>query len=83
MKLFQSDHTAKSRQQISPLVWLNLVCLDAPLVAVSWQWLFARAFQVPLTNSARLTLFLTAWLIYLADRLADSWALDRNGATIA
>ncbi len=62
--------------QISPLVWLNLVCLDAPLVAVSWQWLFARAFQIPLTNSVRLTLFLTAWLIYLADRLADSWSLD-------
>ena len=61
--------------QISPLVWLNLVCLDAPLVAVSWQWLFARAFQVPLTNSARLTLFLTAWLIYLVDRLADGWSL--------
>lgn len=60
---------------ISPLVWLNLVCLDAPLVAVSWQWLFARAFQIPLTNSASLTLFLTAWLIYLADRLADSWSL--------
>ena len=64
--------------QISPLVWLNLVCLDAPLVAVSWQWLFARAFQVPLTISVRLTLFLTAWLIYLADRLADSWALIRT-----
>jgi hypothetical protein len=62
--------------QISPLVWPNLVCLDAPLVAVTWQWLFARAFQVPLTNSARLTLFLTAWLIYLADRLADNWSLD-------
>jgi hypothetical protein len=62
--------------QISVLVWLNLVCLDAPLVAISWQWLFARAFQVPLTNPARLTLFLTAWLIYLADRLADSWSLD-------
>ena len=60
--------------QISPLVWLNLVCLDAPLVAVSWQWLFARAFQVQLVSSARLTLFLTAWLIYLVDRFADSWA---------
>ena len=66
----------EKQAQISPLVRLNLVCLDAPLVAVSWQWLFARAFHVPMTDWARLALFLTAWLIYLADRLGDSWSLD-------
>lgn len=58
-----------------PLVWLNIVCLDAPLVAISWQWIFARSFHIDLGPSARGALFLTAWLIYLIDRLADSHSL--------
>ncbi|CAN5228412.1 hypothetical protein BH20VER2_BH20VER2_02150 [soil metagenome] len=63
------------------LTWLNLVCLDAPLVAVSWCWLFAQSFDVPVTAGAGAALFLTAWLIYLADRLSDSLSLDRDGET--
>ena len=59
----------------SPVLWLNLVCLDAPIVAVIWQWLFARSFHVSLSISTRAALFLTAWLIYLADRFADVWTL--------
>jgi hypothetical protein len=51
----------------SPVVWLNLLCLDAPIVAVTWQWLFARTFGAHLNLSLRVLLFLTAWLIYLAD----------------
>jgi hypothetical protein len=59
----------------SPILWLNLVCLDAPIVAVIWQWLFARNFNVSLSIPTRAGLFLTAWLIYLADRFADGWTL--------
>src|SRR3954470_10128738 len=59
-----------------PLLWLNCFCLDAPLVAVAWQRIFARAFHCPMTASASLALFLTAWWIYLADRLADSLTLQ-------
>jgi hypothetical protein len=58
-----------------PLVWLNLVCLDAPLIAIGWQWLFAREFGVALSASAAQALFLTAWLIYASDRFADTIAL--------
>lgn len=58
-----------------PAVWLNLVCLDAPIVAVVWLWLFARTFHVPVDPSNAVALFLTAWLIYLADRLADAASL--------
>ena len=58
-----------------PAVWLNLVCLDAPLVAVAWWWLFARTFQIPLQLGNAVALFLTAWLIYLADRFADAISL--------
>lgn len=55
-----------------PIVWLNLFCLDAPLVAVAWQWLFARSFGAQLDWWLRVLLFLTAWLIYLGDRFADT-----------
>lgn len=58
-----------------PTTWLNLVCLDAPLVAIAWLWLFARTFQVPFQIGNALALFLTAWLIYLADRFADASTL--------
>jgi hypothetical protein len=61
-----------------PTIWLNLVCLDAPLVAIAWLWLFARTFQVPVQLGNAVALFLTAWLIYLGDRLADTLALKPN-----
>jgi hypothetical protein len=54
---------------------LNLVCLDAPLVALAWLWLFARTFRIPLQVGNCVALFLTAWLIYLGDRLADCTSL--------
>jgi hypothetical protein len=59
----------------SPFLWLNLICLDAPLVAVGWLWLFARTLRIPLQVGNCVALFLTAWLIYLADRFADSSSL--------
>jgi hypothetical protein len=59
------------RLSYPPIVWLNLLCLDAPIVAVAWQWLFGRIFAAQLTLPVRELLFLTAWLIYLADRFAD------------
>ncbi|MEY2551556.1 MAG: hypothetical protein QOG12_1700 [Verrucomicrobiota bacterium] len=65
----------RTAQRAVPTIWLNLVCLDAPLVAIVWLWLFARTFQVPFQIGNGLALFLTAWLIYLADRFADSSTL--------
>ncbi|MEY2500316.1 MAG: hypothetical protein QOI07_650 [Verrucomicrobiota bacterium] len=65
----------RTAQRAVPTIWLNLVCLDAPLVAIVWLWLFARTFQVPFQIGNGLALFLTAWLIYLADRFADASTL--------
>jgi hypothetical protein len=59
----------------SPLLWLNLVCLDAPLVAICWQWIFAHSFHLSVPVGHRAALFLTAWIIYLADRFGDSLSL--------
>ena len=62
----------------TPLVWLNLVCLDAPLVAVSWLWIFSSTFKIPIATGGAAALFLTAWFIYLADRLGDSFSIDEH-----
>lgn len=53
-------------------MWPNLIGIDSPLVAVSWQWLFARAFAVEIPVLFHLILGLCVWWIYLADRLLDS-----------
>jgi hypothetical protein len=68
-------YCSRTAQSAVPTIWLNLVCLDAPLVAVVWLWLFARTFRVPVQIGNAVALFLTAWLIYLADRFADSSTL--------
>ena len=59
----------------SPWLWLNLVCLDAPLVAICWQWIFARTFHLSVPVGHQAALFLTAWVIYLGDRFGDSVSL--------
>jgi hypothetical protein len=76
--LVEASPPATDRAAYSPVVWLNLLCLDAPIVAVSWQWLFAHTFGAHLSLALRALLFLTAWLIYLADRFADTIKLPAN-----
>ena len=53
-------------------LWPHLLGLDAPLVALSWQDWWSRTERVPLAISQRALLGLGVWLIYLADRLADT-----------
>jgi hypothetical protein len=57
-----------------PWLWLNLLSLDAPVVALVWQDLAARSFGNPLRLAARVVLGLTVWAVYLADRLLDTRA---------
>jgi hypothetical protein len=52
-------------------LWLNLLSLDAPLVAVVWQDFLARSYPSALRPAGRLMLGLTVWAIYLADRILD------------
>ena len=78
----KSDSLPREAAPIStrPLLWLNLVCLDAPLVAVSWLWLFARNLHRAVSLPGAVALFLTAWLIYLVDRWAHSISLPPASA---
>ncbi|HXJ40728.1 MAG TPA: hypothetical protein VNH18_15715, partial [Bryobacteraceae bacterium] len=52
-------------------LWINLLSLDAPLVAVVWQDFLARCYGAPLLPQVRWALGLTVWAIYIADRLLD------------
>ena len=50
---------------------MNLLSLDAPVVAMVWQALLAQVTGTMLLPAGRWALGLTVWAIYLADRLLD------------
>jgi hypothetical protein len=56
-------------------LWPNLLSLDAPLVALVWQVLFARCFHVGVPMLPAVLLVLAVWLIYAADRAFDAWTM--------
>lgn len=73
---FTERRERPQRIRMSPLAWMNAVCLDAPVVALCWLWLFAASFKAPVSAAEMAALCLTAWLIYLGDRLSDCVAVD-------
>jgi hypothetical protein len=54
-------------------LWPNLLSLDAPMVALLWQILFARCFHARVELLPSVLLVLAVWLIYAADRTIDAW----------
>ncbi len=54
-------------------IWLypNLLSLDAPLVALSWLYVFAVTWRLYVPWETYATLGLVVWVIYVADRLLD------------
>jgi hypothetical protein len=59
--------------------WLNVLSLDAVLVALLWQSVFLIAFcgRAPRWHES-FVLGAVVWLIYVADRLLDGSRLDRS-----
>lgn len=57
-------------------LWPNLLALDAPAVAVTWQMFLASRAGVALPLTVSVVLGLVVWGVYLADRGLDA----RNGA---
>lgn len=66
-----------------PLLWLNLLCLDAPVVALIWSLAFANTFRITIKPAESVALFLTAWSIYLTDRFLDTLVAPANGKRTA
>ena len=60
--------------------WPTVLSLDAPLVAVLWQALFAQVLGAPLAWYHALLLAAPVWLVYSADRLFDGWQRRPEGA---
>ncbi len=52
-------------------LWLQVLCLDAPLVAVLWGAALGKSHYLHLPPVYLWVLGLATWLIYLVDRVAD------------
>jgi hypothetical protein len=53
-----------------------VLSLVAPLVALSWQWLLARAGRAPLEWHHLFVLGASVWLAYALDRWIEGWRLS-------
>jgi hypothetical protein len=62
----------ENRERPPVWLWINLLSLDAPIVAVVWQDFLARSYSTILYPAGRWMLGLTVWAIYLTDRLLDA-----------
>jgi hypothetical protein len=76
----QGETGAQSVSESTPLLWITVLSLDAPAVAVLWQLLFAHSFRVQLGWSVTVLLALVVWLIYVADRVLDALRSPTQGA---
>lgn len=54
-------------------LWPNLLALDAPAVAVTWQVFLASVAGVAVPLAAAVVLALVVWGVYLGDRRLDAW----------
>jgi hypothetical protein len=55
-----------------PWQWLNILSLDAPLVAVLWQVLLIQSIGVSVNQMEPVVLAVTVWFLYIADQLLDA-----------
>ena len=62
-----------------PWQWLNILNLDAPLVAVLWQLLLTRSLGVTVNRLEPLVLAATVWFLYIADQLLDVLRPEPDG----
>lgn len=54
-------------------LWPNVLSLDAPVVAVTWLWLFAAGENLSFGWRIHAVVFGVVWCVYMADRLIDVW----------
>jgi hypothetical protein len=59
--------------------WLNILNLDAPLVAVLWQLLLTKSLGVTVNRMEPLVLAVTVWFLYIADQLLDALRPEPDG----
>lgn len=64
---------ATLRLRTRPWLWPALLSLDAPGIAVLWLLLISRALGVRVPRTETGVLAMAVWLIYVADRILDSF----------
>ena len=57
--------------QIRLWQWLNVLALDAVIIALLWQSLFSKILGHRISIAAQSVLGISVWLVYTADRLFD------------
>lgn len=67
-----SHHDKRNGARVPSWLWPHVLSLEAPLIAVLWQALFAEANHVAIMPSFVVGLALAAWLLYVIDRLLDA-----------
>jgi len=56
-------------------LWPNLLSLDAPIVAVVWMWMLARAMGVQyVEGTSYWVLAASVWCVYVVDRIRDVYS---------
>lgn len=79
----QVDDQATSESAARPLakrtlggmpwwLWVDVLCVVAPIAALAWHWLFARSTNVKLHPATHPTLALAVWIIAVSDRLLEA-----------
>lgn len=69
--MLKTDKITLSRKKIPWWQWINILSLDAPLIALLWQYLFAQAYRIHIPQGPTWLLALTVWWLYISDRSAD------------
>jgi hypothetical protein len=69
----RTEEVAKPLRAPATTAWLypQVLSLDAPLVAVLWQALFARSFGVAISPLVLAITAASVWMIYVGDHLMD------------
>jgi hypothetical protein len=57
-------------------LWINVLSLDAPLLAVVWQAALAKVHHVTLMPGCHIALGLAVWVVYMVDRVLDSFGKE-------
>ncbi len=65
-------HPAPETSRIPWWLWPQVLCLDAPAVAVAWMAVLAHGHHLNLPAAFYWGLALVTWMVYLLDRTADA-----------
>ena len=66
--------------QASPIwLWLHLLSLEAPLVAVVWAWALAHFHHLSIMPGVLPGLGLCVWIVYVLDRVMDGVGQSKEG----